>query len=325
VHALPIGGAQHEETAAYQRSRVATQNLRIIHFVNNVLMLNEVCSDSTADWPRGESMSGALEKSLSILEHLVGHPEGASLAKIATDLNLLRSGCHRTLHELIRYGYVRQMPQRGDYALTTKLASMGLSFLSKSGVVDITQPLIDRLAHTTEELVRLAIVDGERLTLVAKAQGAKSGLLYDPDMGIELRLSCSAAGHAWLMTLSEEKAIQAVSRQGIGSPEHYGPNAPSTIKALLKMLQEHRRRGFSMARDVYARGMSSMAAPVQRKGEQTTGVVVIAGPSMRLTETRMLGFGPELLNTAAEIALAGNASPLLKSANVGTWGNRSVD
>jgi IclR family acetate operon transcriptional repressor len=267
-------------------------------------------------------MSGSLEKSLAILEHLVAHPEGASLATIATDLNQLRSGCHRTLHELIRYGYVRQMPQRGEYALTTKIASMGLSFLSKSGVVDITQPLIERLARSTEELVRLAIVDGDILTLVAKAQGAKSGLLYDPDMGMELKLSCSAAGHAWLMTLTEEKAIQAVSRQGIGSPEHFGPNAPSTIKALLKMLQEHRRRGFSMTRDVYARGMSSMAAPVQRHGEQTTGVVIIAGPSMRLTEARMLGFGAELLNVAAEIALAGNASPLLKSANVGTWGNR---
>ena len=125
------------------------------------------------------------------------------------------------------------------------------------------------------------------------------------------------------MSLSDEKAIEAVTRQGIGSPEHFGPNAPTTIKGLLKMLQEHRKRGLSMARDVYARGMSSMAAPVQRKGEQTTAVVVIAGPSMRLTEARMLQFGPELLRTAAELALAGNASPLLKSANVGTWGNRT--
>ncbi|MCD6077406.1 MAG: IclR family transcriptional regulator, partial [Ramlibacter sp.] len=142
-------------------------------------------------------MSGALEKSLAILEYLVGYPDGASLAQVATDLNQLRSGCHRTLHELIKYGYVRQLPQRGEYALTTKLASMGLSFLSKSGVVDIAQPLINRLAQASEELVRLAIVDGERLTLVAKAQGARSGLLYDPDMGLNLRLSCSAGGHAW--------------------------------------------------------------------------------------------------------------------------------
>jgi len=90
-------------------------------------------------------MSGAVEKTLAILEYLAARPDGAALAAIATDLNQLRSACHRTLHELIGYGYVRAMPQRGDYALTTKVASMGLSFLSKSGVVDIAQPLIERL------------------------------------------------------------------------------------------------------------------------------------------------------------------------------------
>jgi DNA-binding IclR family transcriptional regulator len=266
-------------------------------------------------------MSGALEKSLAILEYLSARPDGAPLVAIATDLNQLRSACHRTLHELIGYGYVRAMPQRGDYALTTKLASMGLSFLSKSGVVDIAQPLIERLAHKTEELVRLAIVDSERLTLVAKAQGSRSGLRYDPDMGIELNLSCSAAGHAWLMTLSEEQAIQTVTRQGMGDCAHFGPNAPPTVRALLKMLQAHRKRGFSLVRDTYAAGMSSMAAPVQRRGEPATGVVVVAGPSVRLTETRMLQFGPDLLATAAELAMTGHASPLLKSANLGTWGN----
>ena len=65
-----------------------------------------------------------------------------------------------------------------------------------------------------------------------------------------------------------------------------------------------------------------MAAPVQRKGEKATGIIVVAGPSMRLTEKRMLEFGPELLRVAAELAAAGNASPLLNSANLGTWGNR---
>lgn len=266
-------------------------------------------------------MSGALEKSLDILEYLVDYPDGVSLAQIATELNQLRSGCHRTLQELIRFGYVRQLPQRGDYALTTRLAAMGLSFIGKSGVVDIAQPIINRLANATEELVRLAIVDGERLTLVAKAQGARSGLLYDPDMGIDLRLSCSAAGQAWLMTLPEDVAIEYVSHQGLGTPKNFGPNAPTSIRALLKMLEEHRKRGFSVIQDVYAPGMSSMAAPIQRQGEPTTGVVVIAGPSLRLTAQKMAKFGPPLLAAANELAATGAASPLLKSANVGTWGN----
>jgi DNA-binding IclR family transcriptional regulator len=266
-------------------------------------------------------MSGALEKSLDILEYLVDYPDGTSLAQIATDLNQLRSGCHRTLQELIRFGYVRQLPQRGDYALTTRLAAMGLNFIGKSGVVDIAQPVINRLARTTEELARLAIVDGERLTLVAKAQGASSGLLYDPDMGIDLRLSCSAAGQAWLMTLPEDVAIEYVSRQGLGLPRHFGPNAPTSIRALLKVLQEHRKRGFSIIQEAYAPGMNSMAAPIQRQGEPATGVLVIAGPSLRLTMQKMNKFGPPLLAAANELAAAGAASPLLKSANVGTWGN----
>jgi IclR family transcriptional regulator, acetate operon repressor len=265
-------------------------------------------------------MSGAMEKSLAILEYLVDFPDGAPLVQIATDLNQLRSGCHRTLHELARYGYIRQMP-RGDYALTTKMASMGLSFLGKSGVIDIAQPVLNGLAQRTEELVRLAIVDGERLTLVAKAQGARSGLLYDPDMGIDLRLSCSSAGQAWLMTLPEDVAIRYVTQQGMGDPRHYGPTAPTSVKALLKVLQEHRKRGYGIIQEAYAPGMNSMAAPVQRPGEAATGVVVIAGPATRLTLERMKQFGPALKAAAAELAVTGHASPLLKSANVGTWGN----
>jgi hypothetical protein len=35
----------------------------------------------------------------------------------------------------------------------------------------------------------------------------------------------------------------------------------------------------------------------------------------------MLEFEAELLRVAAELAYVGSASPLLKSANLGTWGN----
>jgi DNA-binding IclR family transcriptional regulator len=87
------------------------------------------------------------------------------------------------------------------------------------------------------------------------------------------------------------------------------------------VLDEHRKRGFSIIQDAYAAGMNAMAAPVGRAGEPTTGVVVIAGPSSRLTPKRMRNHGPALLAAAEELVAAGHSSPLLKSANVGTWGN----
>lgn len=255
-------------------------------------------------------MKGTLERSLGILEMLAAHPEGLALGAVADDLELPRSACHRLLSELLRCGYVRQVREHGDYALTTKLPALGLSYLGASGIVDLAQPIIDRLAETTGELVRLALVDGDRLTFVAKAQGARFGLRYDPDMGIDVRLSCSAGGHAWLMTLSEERATELVARQGFGAPKSYGPKAPTTFKALMKVLEEDRKRGFSVMTEMYAPGMSAMAAPVQRRNEAAIGVITVAGPLVRLSMQRMLEAGEALRAAAGELALASTSSPL---------------
>jgi IclR family transcriptional regulator, acetate operon repressor len=256
------------------------------------------------------SSDGAVARALRILETLAQAPEGLPLSALADELALPRSACHRLLSDLARCGYVRQLREHGDYALTTKLPALGLSYLGGAGIIDIAQPIIDRLADVSGELVRLALVDGDRLTFVGKAQGARSGLRYDPDMGIDVRLSCSAGGHAWLMTLSEERATELVAHQGFGSPQEFGPKAPTTFRALMKVLDEDRRRGFSMMTEMYAPGMSAMAAPVQRRGQQTVGVITIAGPLMRLSPARMMQLGEPLVAAAKELAMTSATSPL---------------
>ena len=119
------------------------------------------------DIQRKKSPMSALERSLKVLEHLAAHPQGKALSTLASDLELPLSAAHRLLSELIRCGYVRQDQSHGDYVLTIKLVSLGLGFLSASGIVDIAQPLLDRLAAESGELVRLAVVDGDELIALA--------------------------------------------------------------------------------------------------------------------------------------------------------------
>ncbi len=257
-------------------------------------------------------MSSALERSLTVLETLADHPEGCSLSQLSLAANMPASAAHRLLVDLARCGYVRQNREHGDYTLTIKLAALGLKFLSRSGIVDIAQPLLERLAAKSGELVRLAIVDNLDLIFVAKAQGATGALRYDPDMGLSIPLSCSAAGHAWLSTMSEEKALELVARQGFGAPEKYGPRAPTTVKALLPFLRIARKRGFSTIVEVFAPGMAAMSAPVRTRDGGAIGVVTIAGPVFRLTEERMFALASDLLTTAAEIAETSNPSGLLR-------------
>ena len=256
-------------------------------------------------------MSGVLDRTLAILELLSQQGQGMELAAVAEQLNLPKSAAHRLLNDLLKAGYVRQTRELGEYMLTTKIISMGLTYLSKSGVVDVAQPLIDRLAEQTGELVRLAVIDGDRLTWVARAQGARQGLRYDPDMGSIARLSCSSSGWAWLSTLSEDAALSLIAQQGLGLPQDFGPNAPSTLQAVLQALQDTRDNGFALTQETYTPGLNAMAAPVGLSGQLPMGTISIAGPAARLTRERMLSFAPDLLSCATQLAAASSASPLL--------------
>jgi DNA-binding IclR family transcriptional regulator len=254
-------------------------------------------------------MNGVLERTLGILELLAQHGHGLELAAIADQLNIPRSGAHRLLTDLVRCGYVRQARDHGDYVLTTKLVAMGLSYLSNTGIVDIAQPLLDRLAEVSGELVRLSVIDGDRLTWVARAQGARQGLRYDPDMGSDARLSCSASGHAWMLALPDEAALALVAQQGIGQSSEYGPNAPATLQAVMDCVHEARAQGYSLTKETFTAGLNAMGAPVRLNGQSPMGVITIAGPTVRFTEEKMRALAPELLSTAAQLAAASGASP----------------
>ncbi|WP_347557412.1 IclR family transcriptional regulator [Robbsia sp. KACC 23696] len=255
-------------------------------------------------------MPTVTDRTMAVLEFLATQMEGTSLALISDQLDIPRSACHRLLADLKQCGYVRQLREHGDYVLTTKLVGLGLSYLATTGIVDIAQTILDRLAEQSGELVRLSIVDGDRITWVAKAQGALKGLRYDPDMGMDTVLSCSATGYAWMMTMTDERALELVSRQGFGSPKQYGPRAPTTINGLLGFVHAARERGYATINEVFAPGMTAMAAPVQRRAYPAIGVISIAGPLIRLSEKRMADLGPPLLAAASELAAASLASPL---------------
>ncbi|MFY0633810.1 MAG: IclR family transcriptional regulator [Vannielia sp.] len=250
-------------------------------------------------------MSSVLEKSFAIIELLVEHPEGLPVSAIAQATAQPASGVHRTLQELTRLGYVRQAQAHGDYGLTIRMPALGLGFLGRAGITDVAQPVLDRLAAESGELIRLSIVDDDCLTWVAVAQGGTRGLRYDPgqEQGVVVHLASSAGGQAWLSTMSEDEALMRVSRQGVvRADENAGSKAPQTLSELMTRLAETRERGYSVAIDSYLVGMAAMAVPVRyRGGETVVGCLSIAGPTARLEPEWMAAHAEMLKAAAAEL------------------------
>lgn len=257
----------------------------------------------------GVGPDGILKRTLRIMEILSSHPQGMQFYEVADAIKIPRSATHRLLTSLVEEGYVRHERDFGSYVLTAKIASLGLRYLSGHRITDLMQPLLDRLAQACGELVRVAILDNDQLTFVAKAQGARTGLRYDPETGQEAKLSCSSSGLAWLSTLSDEEALALVSKQGYGSRSEYGPNAPQTPQAIRRRLREARNLGYAVTQQTFSQWMNAIAAPIRSSIDQrVTGTVSIAGPFVRLTEERMQQIAPLLLEATREL---GQLSPAM--------------
>ncbi|MCO6384407.1 IclR family transcriptional regulator [Oceanicola sp. 502str15] len=261
-------------------------------------------------------MSSVVDRTFAILELLSTVPDGLSVKAIAEHLDMPPSGTHRLLGQLVQTGYVSQDRVQGDYGLTMRAAAIGMSFLRRSKVVEITQPILDSIAQEAHELVRLSVLENDGLIWIGVAQGATVGLRYDPgeDQGQIAHLASSASGLAWLSTLDDDAALMRAARAGFQT-ETSGPNAPRGAAELLERLGETRARGYSIVIESFMAGMNAMAAPIRHPDNgQGIGTISISGPSVRFFQSTMEALGPRLMSAAEDLGKMAYASQFFRRA-----------
>ena len=251
----------------------------------------------------------AARRCLAILELLAGRTEGAMLTEICSSLEIPKSIAHRLLCLLIESGFVKQDGGSSRYLLTLKLTTLGLRHYVRTGIDDLAQPVLDQLASETGELARLAVVEGERLIWVAKAQGARTGLRYDPDVdhdtGHDVVLHATATGKAWLATLPEMDALRIVSNTGFKKPERSGRNVVRSQREFQRLLRSTRTRGYGEAVEEGEPGTAAVAVAVlasEFNDSRTVATISLAGPVTRLTLERRQALAKQLSRAAKELA-----------------------
>ena len=244
------------------------------------------------------------ERCLSIIELLADDAREMALGEIAEKLGLPKSGAHRLLATLVDLGWVEQDSNTSFYRLTMRLTTLGQRFFVASGIPDVCQPVLDRLAGQCREFARLAVVDGDSLTWLAHAQGATVGLLYQPSLTTStVPINVTASGKIWLTTLPIDEAIENARRVGFDAAGRYGPNAIRSVDTLKRELAATAKRGFGLAVNEAEPGVTAIAAAIRPVGGgPALGTVSIAGPSIRLTETRVRELAPVVIKTASELA-----------------------
>jgi DNA-binding IclR family transcriptional regulator len=245
------------------------------------------------------------ERCLAIIELLAEGARDMPLGEIAERLALPKSGAHRLLTTLVDLGWAEKDPGTSFYRLSMRLAVVGQQYFAATGIPDICQPILDRFAQQCGEFARLAVVDGHSLVWVAHAQGASSGLMYQPSLTSNtVPLFATASGKAWLATLPGAQAMHLIMKNGgLKDADRYGPNVVRSIEALLREIKATARRGYGVAFSEAEFGVTAVAASIRaQEGGAAVGTVSIAGPSARITEKRAHELAPIVSRTAGELS-----------------------
>lgn len=247
----------------------------------------------------------AIDRSISVIEVLAAVAEPIDLSEIAARVDLPASAAHRTIVTLMKRGWVVQDPATQKYSLSLRMGMLAFRNLDARFVPDVADAALRKLANKTQEYCRLAVIDDGRLTWISRAQGARPGLRYDPDMGTELILHATANGKAWLSTMSDAEAMRLVYAEGFGERTNMGPNYVTDIDTLRQHLAEARGQGYATAIEEAEIGTTALAVPFHcndDEGAQVAGTISVAGPSLRITPSRFADLSRELHQTAREIS-----------------------
>ena len=247
----------------------------------------------------------AIDRAISMIELLASVPEPMELSEIAATVGLPTSAAHRTLATLMSRGWVIQDPATQNYGLSLRLGLLAFRNLDARYVPDLANEVLRKLAAKTKEYCRLAIAENGSITWVARAQGARHGLRYEPDMGAEIVLHATANGKAWLSTLPEAEALKLAFAEGLGTLKGMGPNYITDIDTFRQHLNSARIKGYATAVEEGEAGTTAIAVPFfnsDAPDAAVAGTISVAGPTLRLRPSRHAEIIKELQLAAREIS-----------------------
>jgi DNA-binding IclR family transcriptional regulator len=246
-------------------------------------------------------VKGLLERCVEVTELMVAAGGPVRLSEIAHELGLPKTAAHRLLRELCAQGWMEQEAEEGPYRLSLRFGLLGHRVLQASGLSELTQPLLQRLADRTQELARLTVATGSGLAWLGSAQGAPPGLVYQPAMNGPLVLHATANGKVFLAAHDDTTAL-ALARSG-----GFGQRCPTqhTLRdetTLLTDLACVRARGYGLAEQEAELGVTALAIAVRSPDGTALGTVSVAGPRLRLPPARYPALAKAVGETAAALA-----------------------
>lgn len=248
---------------------------------------------------RATGMVKSADRLMAVFEYLAEHGTG-TLAEIARDLELPTSSAYELLATALRRRFLALDDGTRTYRLGMRFKQIAQSTVGDAPLVELAQPLMDKLVAITQETVQLAELEGISNRYLAISESPHPMKLVSA-VGSHLPAHTTGLGKALLAGLPDEEIrrrlegveLEAVTENTITDPEE-----------LVREVQRIRQHGFGEDREEYVVGCRCIAMPIHGPAGDVVAAMSISVPTPRLTPRLERTIHEELRGAVTELEVA---------------------
>ena len=241
----------------------------------------------------------SLDRAILLLK-LVSDGNGLSLTEISHAASLAPSTAYRMLTTMQQHGIVEFEEGSQLWYVGIETFRMGSAFLRRRKLVDRGRMTIQDLMVSCGETANLALAESDGVVFVNQVETHEAiRAFFRP--GTRSDYHASGIGKAILAFLPHDRREAMVRRLEL---RRYTPQTLTSASSLLDNLERAREAGYAVDDEERNAGMRCIAAPVFDEHGEPIGGVSISGPTVRVTDERLLAIAPRVTEAGRAITLA---------------------
>ncbi|MGN1402270.1 MAG: IclR family transcriptional regulator [Bacillus sp. (in: firmicutes)] len=245
-----------------------------------------------------ENMVKSVSRALDIIQLVSDRRDGLGVTEIANQMDINKSSVHRILSTLSAYGYIEQDQQTGRYKLGYAFLAVSSKLLDSIDLRAVSKPYLTELEAETNEVIHLVVYDRGEVVYIEKLDGNEA-LRMHSKVGKRAPMHCTSVGKAILAHIGEEEVQDILNRKGL--PKHT-EHTITDQDAFMEELAKVKSEGYALDLQENEYGIICIAAPIFDHQGNVCAAISISGPSMRMTDERMLGLKTKILETGRLIS-----------------------
>jgi IclR family transcriptional regulator, KDG regulon repressor len=221
----------------------------------------------------------SLARASAILEEIVRHRDGISLARLSELVGLHSSTAFHLVKSLAVLGYVRQDDETKLYRVGPLVFRLAASAFDDVELLGLGRPYLEELAMRTSETTHLAVQSGSEIVIIGRSEGTGAFRMAE-HTGSARPAHATAVGKILLAAMPEKNLELFLQKHELVPLTARTITDPEILRADLERI---RRTGVSYDEGEFHPEIRCVAAGIRDFTRNTVAAIGISTPVWRLS------------------------------------------